>query len=180
MDLLEFAVEEVERYMGTALPTKYVGLLFEEAVAGGTAGTNFGSHIAIRPKFDVDDDSQEARTAGRIIAHEVAHYYWSDNAAWIDEGMAEYLASESENARVDGLVEVTNSPCAYVGSILALEGLRAERGDAEFACNYSLGERLFRRPAANDGSVELPRRRPQTCTWTRRSKTTPTSSGEHR
>ena len=143
MDLLEFAVEEVERYMGSPLPTAYVGLLFEDAVAGGTAGTNFGSHIAVLPKFDVDDDSQEARSAGRIIAHEVAHYYWSDNAAWIDEGMAEFLASESEKARADGLVEVTNPPCAQADSILAMEGLQLERGDAGFVCNYSLGERLF-------------------------------------
>ena len=143
MDLLEFAVEEVERYMGSPLPTAYVGLLFEDAVAGGTAGTNFGSHIAVLPKFDVDDDSQEARSAGRIIAHEVAHYYWSDNATWIDEGMAEFLASESEKARTDGLVEVTNPPCAQADSILAMEGLQLERGDAGFVCNYSLGERLF-------------------------------------
>ena len=143
IDLLEHAVREAERHMGTPLPTRYVGLLFEDAVSPGTAGTNFGSHIAVLPKFDVDDDSQEADSAGRVIAHEVAHYYWSDNAAWIDEGMAELIASESERVRVDSLVEVTNPPCAYAENILELEGLGVEQGEAGFECNYSLGERLF-------------------------------------
>ena len=143
IDLLEHAVREAERHMGTPLPTRYVGLLFEDAVSPGTAGTNFGSHIAVLPKFDVDDDSQEADSAGRVIAHEVAHYYWSDNAAWIDEGMAELIASESERVRVDSLVEVTNPPCAYAENILELEGLGVDQGEAGFECNYSLGERLF-------------------------------------
>ena len=75
MGLLEHAVREAERYMATPLPTRYVGLLFEDAVSVSTAGTNFGSHIAVLPKFDVDDGSQEADSAGRVIAHEVAHYY---------------------------------------------------------------------------------------------------------
>ena len=79
--------------MGAPLPTSYVGLLYENAVHGSSAGTNFGTHIAIRPKYDVDGRSHEAAFAGNATAHEVAHYYWSGNEDWIDEGAADFMAS---------------------------------------------------------------------------------------
>ena len=143
MDLLEHSVRDIEEYMDSPLPTKYIGLLYESAVTGSFAGTNFGTHIAILPKYDVDDDSYEAGIAGSIIAHEVAHYYWSDNEDWVDEGAADFVASVVEEARTGRPIGVTNLPCAHARSISELEGRGIARGDAEFRCNYSLGERLF-------------------------------------
>ena len=143
MDLLEHAVREVERSMGLPLPTRYVGLLYENAVSGSSAGTNFGTHIAILPKYDIDDGSHEAASAGSTVAHEVAHYYWSGNADWVDEGAADLMVSIVNGARTGRPAEVTNAPCAYAPNIAKLEGLGVSRGDAEFWCNYSLGERLF-------------------------------------
>ena len=93
MDLLERSVRSIEEYMGSPLPTKYVGLLYENAVSGSSAGTNFGTHIAILPKYDIDNDSHEAQLSGSAIAHEVAHYYWSGNEDWVDEGAADFMAS---------------------------------------------------------------------------------------
>ena len=115
MDLVEAATREAEGYMGSPLPTRYVGVLFEDAVPPGTAGTNFGSHITVLPKFDVDDDSREAELTGRIMAHEVAHYYWSNNADWIDEGMGETLASHVQSASAGQPAMVTNYPCPMHG-----------------------------------------------------------------
>ena len=145
MDLLEHSVRTAEELMGEPLPTGYVGLLFENAVSGSFAGTNFGTHIAIRPKFDMDDNSHEADSAGHVIAHEVAHYYWSGNADWVDEGAADFMASAIESERTGKPVNPTNDPCAYVGSIAELEALAPDTGsDVDvFDCNYSLGERLF-------------------------------------
>ena len=99
MDLLEHSVRGAEELMGVPLPPNYVGLLFENAVSGSFAGTNFGTHIAILPKYDVDDGSHEAEFTDQSMAHEVAHYYWSGNADWIDEGAAELMASVSESMR---------------------------------------------------------------------------------
>ena len=76
MELLERSVRGAEEYMGAPLPTNYVGLLYEDAVSGASAGTNCGTHIAVLPKYDVDDGSHEAENASPVIAHEVAHYYW--------------------------------------------------------------------------------------------------------
>ena len=146
MDLLEHSVREVEAFMNLPLPTGYVGMLFERAVWRDFAGANFGTHVAVLPRYDVDDGSHEADVAGRIIAHEVAHYYWYGNNTWVDEGAAEVMASISEQARTGQPVRVTNRPCAHVRTIAGLEslGTTSEEGaDSAYGCNYSLGERLF-------------------------------------
>ena len=139
MDLLEHSVRGIEEHMGSPLPTKYVGLLYENAVSGSNAGTNFGTHIAILPEYDSDEEP----FAGSAIAHEVAHYYWSGNEDWVDEGAADFMTSIVEGARTGQPIGVTNPPCGYAGSIAELESLGISIGDIEFRCNYSLGERLF-------------------------------------
>ena len=143
MDLLEHSVRGVEEYMGAPLPTNYVGLLYENAVRESFAGTNFGTHIAILPKFDIDDGTAEAEFAGSNIAHEVAHYYWSGNADWVDEGAAEFMASIVERDRTGRHIDAANSPCAHARNIAQLERLDIAEDGIEFGCNYSLGERLF-------------------------------------
>ena len=143
MDLLEHSVRGAEEYMRSPLPTSYVGLLYENAVSGSSAGTNFGTHITILPEYDVDDGSHEASVAGQIVAHEVAHYYWSGNADWVDEGAADLMASFVDDTQTGRPIGVTNFPCAFARNIAELESLSIARGDIEFTCNYSLGERLF-------------------------------------
>ena len=143
MDLLEHSVRSVEEYMGAPLPTNYVGLLYENAVPESFAGANFGTHIAILPNFDVDDGTTDAEFAGSNIAHEVAHYYWSGNADWVDEGAAEFMASIIERDRTGRSIGATNSPCPHARNIAELERLDITKDDIEYGCNYSLGERLF-------------------------------------
>ena len=145
MDRLEFSVRSAEELVGQPFPTRFVGLLYEKAVKGGYAGTNFGTHIAILPKYDIDDGSDRSETAFGNIAHEVAHYYWSGNADWIDEGLAELMTSAMESARTGKPIRVLSEPCPYVRSIAELEALAADADEDpdEFGCNYSLGQRLF-------------------------------------
>ena len=146
MDLLEHSVRQVEEFMGIPFPNRYVGWLVGEAVTPTFGGNNFGTHITTLPKYDVDDDSRSAQFTGHLVAHEVAHYYWSGNSTWVDEGAADVLATISENARTGRPVEVTNNPCGYVRNINQLENLEVTSdygADSPFTCNYSLGERLF-------------------------------------
>ena len=142
MDLLEHSVRSVEEYMGAPLPTNYVGLLYENAVPESFAGANFGTHIAILPNFDVDDGTTDAEFAGSNIAHEVAHYYWSGNADWVDEGAANFMASIVEEDRTGRSIDA-NPPCPHARNIAELERLDIAEDGIEFGCNYSLGERLF-------------------------------------
>ena len=143
MDLLEHSVRNAELFMKAPLPTNYVAVLYGPAVAGAFAGTNFGTHIVILPDYDVDDDSSYAAAAGHIIAHEVAHYYWSGNADWIDEGASEFLAAVSEFLRTGKAIAPSNPPCATARAIQTLDAMDLTPESAGFECNYSLGERLF-------------------------------------
>ena len=143
MDLLELGVRCAEGVMAAPLPTGYVGALYEEAVAGSNAGTNFSTHIAIRPVYDVDDDSYEAGCAAGIAAHEVAHYYWNGNASWIDEGACDLLGYIAELERGDRPAATANYPSGYVRTIAELERLNPAPDSDLFSANYALGRRIF-------------------------------------
>ena len=153
MDLLENAVREAESLMGEPLPARHravhpafatgtreplarsVALLFENPAFGPFNGVNnLGNHIVIHPNHDAD---------ARLIAHEVAHYYWLGSADWIDEGMAELTASAIENRRVGTPVNFANQPCVVARSLKAWEELAPGRRKANPYCPHSLGERLF-------------------------------------
>ena len=142
MDILENAVREAENLMGEPLPTRYVGVLFWDVFGDSSSpvGINYGSHIALLPEYDADDGSYAAGISPRLIAHEVAHYYWRGGAGWLVEGMAELMASAIENRRVGTPVNITMPPCKFARSIMDLEALPSEQ---PWTCSYSLGERLF-------------------------------------
>ena len=141
MDLLEHSVRTIESLMGTPFPTKYVGVLYDDYVLG-FAGVNFGTHVAILRKYDVSEGDPHSEISGLIIAHEVAHYYWSSNLPWIDEGLSQAMVRLVEHVRVGTPVEPRYVPCPYVRTIAELEALAPNPGDDEFHCN-SLGEGLF-------------------------------------
>ena len=143
MHLLEHSVRKVEGFVEAPLPTSHVSLLFEDAISDTAAGTHFGSHITMRPRYDVDDESSAAKAAGRIIAHEVAHYYWTRNERWINEGGADMVSYFSEKARTGRPMESHRLPCAYARNIAELERLDTTYGTDESICFYSLGGRLF-------------------------------------
>ena len=143
MDLLEHAVRTAEDLMGQPFPVRYVALLFEDAVGGSHAGTNFGTHAAILPKYDVAGESGEPRAVGRIIAHEVAHYYWNSGEIWLDEGAAEFIGAFAERARTGVPLEPDNYPCGSARGIRELESRDYSQNVAGYVCNYAVGERLF-------------------------------------
>ena len=121
MDLLENAVREVESLMGEPLPTRYVGLLVENALPARFAGLHAGSHIVIRPKFDVDNYGSYPGFPPYLIAHEVAHYYWRGSADWINEGMANTMAATIENRRVGSpLYTLTDVDCRFAALLRTL------------------------------------------------------------
>ena len=148
LDLLEQAVRYNEEFMATSFPTGYVGWLFADAVSSGFGGTNFGTHIASGPGYDVFDgsDSNEAYGIGQHIAHEAAHYYWRSHNSWLHEGIADFMGTVFENARTARPVEAEQRPCGYVRTIAELEALNvtSEAGPGGvFGCHYTLGKRLF-------------------------------------
>lgn len=146
MDYLEHSVRAIEEYMGSPLPTNYVALLFDDATTIGNVvygGTHTSTHITVRPRYD-DPGQSPWRHTPQLIAHEVAHYYWTGpNRDWINEGAADIMASLSEFARVGREVQTTSDPCRVTNVIAQLEILGPKIGESEFGCNYSLGEAFF-------------------------------------
>ena len=94
-DAVTEAVEFVEQVMQLPLPTDHVVLVMDDAaVPQAFAGSNFGFAIAYKPEYEQPDKSWEWRRLQHGLVHEVAHYFWSGNADWMDEGLAntvEYL-----------------------------------------------------------------------------------------
>ena len=142
MELLEHSAGSVERFIGVELPTNYVALLFGTAVLGYAGGTNYGAYFVMLPEYDADD-SDDVDYAPQLMAHEVAHYYWSGNPNWLDEGLAELLAAISENERTGTKVAIDHTYCPDADNIALLERLDAAGVIYDYRCNYALGGQFF-------------------------------------
>jgi hypothetical protein len=143
IDLLEHSVGSVDRFMGEAMPANFVGLLFGTAVLGYAHGTNYGDYFVMLPEYDADDGSDAADYAGRLMAHEVARYYWRGNPNWLDEGLAELLAAVAENERTGAPVTMAHTYCPAGDNIALLERLDAAGLIYDYRCNYALGGQFF-------------------------------------
>ena len=134
LDRLEHAVKNAEAFMAEPFPTDMVALLYADTVKGSYAGHNSGASIVILPKYDLPDQEY----AQKITDHEVAHYYWTGNEQWIDEGMSEFMASTFLAHRRGTRVLPDNKPCHPFKSISQIPNT-----ETTHTCSYSLGERLF-------------------------------------
>ena len=141
IDVMEKAVRSVEGFMATPFPLRQIIILFEDAANHSYLGTNFGTHIATHPK--VDDGEYTESLALSHFAHEAAHYFWTGNEDWIDEGAASFIELLELSIDTGWSIAPKEDPCAYAANIAGLESLEPEQGSPEFSCNYSLGERLF-------------------------------------
>ena len=142
MDLLEKAVTETESLMGIPFPSKHITLLFEETVPENAEGVHVGNFIAIMPSYEQLQGERRSELA-YLIVHEVAHYYWMNGQAWLDEGAADFTATYVEWKGSNKALEPINEPCDAGITLQDLEKLGWAESEASFVCNYALGERLF-------------------------------------
>ena len=85
------SIQFIENTMGLGLPVDHVIIvLSENAVIEKYAGTNHGFAFSYLPKYEVTQQgSYEWRRLRLGFVHEAAHYFWSGNEDWIDEGLAD-------------------------------------------------------------------------------------------
>ena len=128
MDMLEQMVRTQEGFMAVPFPRSYVGLLAADAipVGGGPSGI-----ITVDPGSAEDD---------YIIAHELAHTYWSFFPPWLREGAADFMTTVSADA------EFSSNKCSLADNLSDLEHI--ESGLSEdiiyrSGCSYALGRGLF-------------------------------------
>ena len=75
MDILERSVRATENKMDAPFPTNFILLLYADALPDGSDSRNAGTHMAIHPKYDVGEDSEDAEVASRLLADALAEYY---------------------------------------------------------------------------------------------------------
>ena len=149
MEILEHAVKTIEEYMGEPIPLRgnEIRLDFVEKevfqCSSHATGCYLGTHIEILEEYDSEKPLRDDDKLAIIIAHEVAHYYFSGERDWLDEGAAEFLAIYVENKRVGRAMTGQGKPCAQTITISYLESRKLGHEDDGFTCNYTLGEGLF-------------------------------------
>ena len=149
----QIAVPVYEEMFQAPLPTPAIIIHITPFVAGFAAGTNYQTHITLKPEIDAGERPDFARHA---VFHEIAHYYLYARPGWYAEGGADFAASYAEYATRGAPIAATNSPCAGAASISELERRLPDDDDDNggggandpddaglWRCNYALGERLL-------------------------------------
>ena len=146
MTASQIAVPFFETMFDAPFPTPAVVIHITDYVAGVAAGTNYQTHITLKPAIDANE---RADFATHSVFHEIAHYYLYSDPLWYAEGGADFAATFARHT-LDGVpIEATNPPCAVAGSASEVEQALppdhdAAQADPDLArCPYSLGERLM-------------------------------------
>ncbi len=159
-EYLANAVGFAETTMQQPLPVSHViTVLNDNAVTGGSAGTNHGNAISYKPEYEEGQYPYDRYEFQAGLVHEVAHYYWSGNDDWIDEGLANVFEfSHGINSGIGrGLLKNRRDNCE-VHDLEMLSGLNPDKADSQFICNYYLGQLLFQELWDNLGAEEFNQR----------------------
>ena len=139
-----WAADWMEKLMGEPMPVSHIILAMDtESVIPQFAGTNFGIAMSYDEAKEQPLGTWEAKSLLSGVVHEVAHYYWSGMAGWIDEGMAnmtEVLASD-ELGTPKSLTNTKREDCTAHN--LSQLGDPESRSVRQYRCNYYLGQLLF-------------------------------------
>lgn len=144
----QLVVPLLEEMFDAPFPTPAVVIHITPYLAGAAAGTNYQTHVTLKPEIDSDENPE---FSVHSVFHEIAHYYLYARPTWYAEGGAEFAASYARHVLTDTPIEATNSPCSEAKSLSELETLFPDdSSDASanvdpslWQCNYSLGERLM-------------------------------------
>ena len=132
MDTFEHSVRTQEEFMGAPFPERQM-LMF----ILGPGGYRGGAYTKALISF--------SNTGDHVIAHEVAHAYFSSpSAAWIREGAADFLARIVLKSLHAPLAAEPTDSCHGFSAIAELIRFEVEREDfSNYACHYALGEAMF-------------------------------------
>ena len=105
------------------------------------AGANYGFAFSFSPKYETRQGTYEWRFLQAGFTHELAHYYWSGDQAWMAEGVAnvfEYMRGR-DSGLSRGQLKTGRKTCEAHD----LQMLEMWNSSRDYYCNYYLGERLF-------------------------------------
>ena len=93
------------------------------------------------------------------LVHEVAHYFWSGNVGWVDEGvanMAEYMYG-LDSGLSRGQLKPRRKDCE-AHDLAMLSELDPDASSSRYLCNYYLGQGLFQELLDALGEAEFGKR----------------------
>ena len=140
MDRLVHAISAAEAFMQEPFPIRHVTMLFSDWPEGSpVVAINNHHSLTSGTVLDVGDGDPMAPISSYIIAHEIAHFYWTGHSDWLDEGAAELIAraataSEENPYRPQWACELSESL-----TIANLEALQLRPDQPGYSCNYVLG-----------------------------------------
>ena len=139
------AATVVEGIMGLPLPTSHIVLVFDdEAVPENYGGSNAGFAITYRPEYEQPTDSWKWSHLRTGLIHEIAHYFWRGNGAWINEGMANMhvFIYNLDSGLSPNQLRPKRGECE-AQDIRTLEEWRPKISNKQYRCSYYMGEMLF-------------------------------------
>ena len=146
-DWIRYAVAFNEWLMGEPLPLSHLVVFIEDLSEspGTTVGTNHGDGYECAPEHGPRDRDQEFQGFRDCLIHETAHFWWTGESSWLDEGMAtmvEYIANEHAGTLHEHSVN-QRSDCT-VPDLQTLTEIdpTPDEWDA-YKCSYYLGQALF-------------------------------------
>ena len=140
------AVEFVEKAVGLALPVDHIIIMLNDlAVTDKYAGTNFGFAYSYKPKYEAAQGTFEWRHLQTGFVHETAHYFWTGNEDWIDEGLANIVEDQFglQMGLSHGQLQTKRENCE-AHDLEMLSEWNPDRADVDrYHCAYYLGQALF-------------------------------------
>ena len=139
MEALEHAVRGVEDFMELPLPVQHVTVVFLDYLGEGYGAFNAYSYMAALTLYDQDG------YALSVLPHEVSHYYWRNNHAWVDEGAATFMARVVGDNPTGERLDRWGMVHRYPSTLSELERLLSAGMVDHYVwgANYSLGDRLY-------------------------------------
>ena len=95
METAQSAVSVFEEIFDAPFPTPAIVIHVTDYVAGTAAGTNYQTHVTLKPEIDANEQPDFSRHA---VFHEIAHYYLYAEPTWYTEGGADFAASYARRA----------------------------------------------------------------------------------
>jgi len=149
------AVEFVERAVGLPLPVDHLIIMLNDlAVTDKYAGTNFGFAYSYKPKYEAAQGTFEWRHLQTGFVHETAHYFWTGNEDWIDEGLANIVEYQFglQMGLSHGQLQTKRKNCE-AHDLEMLSEWDPGRDDVDrYHCVYYLGQLLFQDLLASMGA----------------------------
>ena len=145
LNMLEGVVRAEEEFMGVPFPNSFAVFLIADASRRAGGAVFYSGAITVDPTF---------QALWGIVAHEVAHMYWTHGATrWITEGAAELMETISREALIGEVIGPYYASCSLAYNLGTLDRVAAnlhqsnpETGSEiiyRSSCMYSLGLGLF-------------------------------------